>query len=155
MPGKLQAQIKQSKPFVSLREEALLNLWRTSDQLNHVLQQLLKSHGISHTQYNVLRILRGAGPEGLATGEIAARMITRDPDITRLIDRLERAGLARRAGQKGDRRVILARITPKGLKLLGELDHPLMQLIEEKLGHMTDSRLRTLVGLLEQIRAES
>jgi DNA-binding MarR family transcriptional regulator len=150
--GKLGKEIKQAKPFVNLREETILNLLRTVDHVTHGLQRLLKSGGISQTQYNVLRILRGAGPEGLASGEIAARMIARDPDITRLLDRVERAGLARRARSERDRRVILARITTKGLKLLQEFDHPVMQLIDQTLGHMKEARLKTLIGLLEEAR---
>jgi DNA-binding MarR family transcriptional regulator len=149
----LRDEIKQSKPFVNLREETLLNLWRTSDFVSQELQQLFKSHGVSHTQYNVLRILRGAGKAGLACGEISSRMIARDPDITRLMDRLERAGLARRGRLKHDRRVILASITAKGLKLLDDLDHPVVELIDKTLGHMNDSRLKTLITLLEQARA--
>ncbi len=149
---KLREEIKQSKPFANLREETLLNLWRTADAVSHGLQQILKSYGVSQAQYNVLRILRGAGKDGLACGEIGARLIARDPDITRLIDRLEKAGLARRGRMEGDRRVILAQITAKGLKLLGELDHPLEQLIDRTLGHMQDSRLKLLISLLEEAR---
>ncbi len=148
----LREEIKQSRPFVNIREETLLNLWRTADFVTQEAQQLFKSHGISQAQYNVLRILRGAGKEGLASGEIAARMIARDPDITRLMDRLERAGLARRSRLKDDRRVILASITARGLKLLDDLDHPVLQLIDKTLGHMNDSRLKTLISLLEQAR---
>jgi DNA-binding MarR family transcriptional regulator len=154
MAGRLQAEIKQSKPFTSLREEALLNLWRTTDALNHAPQQLLRTHGVSQTQYNALRILRGAGKDGLPAGEIGARMVTRDPDITRLLDRLERDGLARRGADKSDRRIVRARITPKGLNLLARLDHPLMQLIEQTLGHMKDARLKALIGLLEEARGQ-
>ena len=150
---KLQAEIKQSRPFDSLREEAFLNVWRTADHFSQALQALFKSNGISHAQYNVLRILRGAGRDGLASSEIAARMITRDPDVTRLMDRLERAALARRYRQEQDRRVILSKITPKGLKLLQDLDHPVLQLIEETLGHMEDSRVKSLSRLLEVARA--
>lgn len=150
--GKLGGEIKQTKPFVNLREETLLNLWRTADFVSQDLQQLLKSRGISQTQYNVLRILRGAGKQGLASGEIGSRMIARDPDITRLMDRLEAAGLAKRSRLDQDRRVILARVTAKGLKLLQDLDHPVMELIDQTLGHMKDSRLKTLIALLEQAR---
>ncbi|MBZ5602574.1 MAG: MarR family transcriptional regulator [Acidobacteriia bacterium] len=148
----LRREIKQSKPFANLREETLLNIWRTADAVSQDLQRLLKSHGVSQTQYNVLRILRGAGKAGIASGEIGSRLIARDPDITRLMDRLERAGLAQRGRLKEDRRVILARITPKGLKLLADLDHPVMQLIDQTLGHMNASRLKTLIGLLEEAR---
>jgi DNA-binding MarR family transcriptional regulator len=150
---KLRTEIKQTKPFANLREETLLNLWRTADAVSQGFQPLLKAHGISEPQYNVLRILRGAGKTGLACGEIGARMIQRDPDITRLIDRLERAGLAKRMRLKQDRRVILVGITGKGLKLLEELNHPLEQLMDVTLGHMPDSRLKQLIGLLEEARS--
>jgi len=149
---KLQAELKQTKPFVSLREEALLSLWRTADVLDAPLQQLFKSHGISRTQYNVLRILRGAGKSGIPSGEIAGRMLTRDPDVTRLIDRLERASLATRSRSASDRRIILVRISANGMKLLGRLDHPVLRVIEQTLGHVKDSRLRTLIRLLEELR---
>jgi DNA-binding MarR family transcriptional regulator len=152
MAGRLQAEIRQSRPFPTLREEALANLWRTAALLEEPLHQLFKSLGISFTQYHVLRILRGAGKDGLPTGEIGGRMIARDPDITRLMDRLEGAGLAKRSRGLGDRRVILTRITPKGLKLLDRLDHPVEELISRILGHMPEPQLRLLIGLLEEAR---
>src|ERR1700720_1696813 len=104
-------------------EETFLDLLRTTDMLSRGLFRVLKTGGLSATQYNVLRILRGA-PEGLACGEIASRMITRDPDITRLLDRLEKRGLISRRRESTDRRTVMARITPEGLALLNRLDEP-------------------------------
>src|SRR5216684_4598944 len=144
--GKLQDELQQHKPFRNLREEAILNVWRTGDFVAQRLQHLLKTHGLSQTQYNVLRILRGAGKDGLPCGEIAGRLLTRDPDVTRLLDRLVRRRLARRARITQDRRVILARITPSGMQLLSDLDPLVDRLIDETLGHVKNSRLHTLVG---------
>src|ERR1700694_5664766 len=104
-------------------EAAFLDLLRTADMLSRGLVQILKTEDISATQYNVLRILRGA-LEGLPCGEIASRMITRDPDVTRLLDRLEKRGLISRCRETRDRRSVMARITPQGLKLLARLDEP-------------------------------
>src|ERR1700741_3922379 len=107
-------------------EAAFLELLRTTDQLSRRLVPLLKAEELSPTQYNVLRILRGA-PEGLPCGEIGQRMITRDPDITRLLDRLEKRTLIARWRDSQDRRMVLARITPQGLKMLGRLDQPVQE----------------------------
>lgn len=150
--SKLQDELKQRRPFRNLPEEAILNVWRTGDFVGQRFQQLLKSHRISQTQYNVLRILRGTGNEGLPCGEIAERMLTRDPDITRLMDRLVRSGLARRVRLRQDRRVILAKITPAGVDLLDELERPVAELIDEMMGHMKASQLEMLIDLLEQAR---
>lgn len=151
--GNLREELKQSKPFRNLNEEAILNVWRTGDFVADKLQQVLKTRaGISQTQYNVLRILRGAGSAGLPCGEIAGRMLTRDPDITRLLDRLVRRRLARRARERQDRRVIRARITPAGLELLAEIDPAVNRLIDETMRHMSKSRLRELIGLLLEVR---
>src|ERR1700688_3356045 len=115
-------QPKNRRPRMpSLEEAAFLDLLRTTDMLSRGLGTILKPEDLSSTQYNVLRILRGA-PEGLPCGEIAKRMITRDPDITRLLDRLEKRGLISRSREIKDRRTVTARITPAGLKLLGSLD---------------------------------
>jgi DNA-binding MarR family transcriptional regulator len=148
--GKLADAIKQSKPFESLEEEAYLNLIRTADLLQRQEAALLDEHGISHSQYNVLRILRGAGAEGLACGEIASRMITQDPDITRLLDRLEKRGLAQRSRESKDRRVVISRITRAGLELLQRLDFPVAKLHKRNLGHFSQKELRTLIELLER-----
>ncbi len=150
----IQAEIKQAKPLSSLEEEALLSLQRTADQLQWRVSELLKPYGISPTQYNALRILRGAREQGRSCSEIAERMINRDPDITRLIDRLERRGLVQRAREEKDRRVVIARITPAGLELLKGLDRPVEQLTRKILGHLGNQRLTTLIKLLEMAREQ-
>lgn len=116
---------------------------------------MLKPHGLSPTQYNALRILRGAGPEGLACSEVGQRMINRDPDITRLLDRLERRGLIRRSREQRDRRVIKTRITPAGMDLLKSLNREVMEFHRQLLGHMGEERLEHLMRLLEAVRERS
>jgi DNA-binding MarR family transcriptional regulator len=136
------------------REEALfLELLRTTDMLSRRPAQLLKAADLSANQYNVLRILRGA-PDGLACGEIGNRMITRDPDITRLLDRLERRGLILRWRDANDRRTVLARITPEGLKLLAQLDEPVQEVHRKQLSHLGRERLRALAELLLACRSK-
>lgn len=133
-------------------EEALfLDLLRTTDMLSRGLVGVLKTEDVSATQYNVLRILRGS-PDGLPCGEIASRMITRDPDITRLLDRLEKRGLISRCRETKDRRMVLARITPDGLKLLARLDEPVEEAHRKQLGHLGRERLRALTELLRAAR---
>ncbi len=134
-------------------EGAFLDLLRTTDMLSRGLVQVLKTEGLSATQYNVLRILRGA-PEGLPCGEIASRMITRDPDVTRLLDRLEKRGLISRRRETKDRRTVVARITPDGLKLLARLDEPVEAAHRKQLGHLGRERLRTLTELLRLARSQ-
>ncbi len=135
------------------REEiAFLDLARTTDMLSRGLVQILKTRELSPTQYNVLRILRGT-PEGLPCGEIAARMITRDPDVTRLLDRLEKRGLISRCRETEDRRMVMARITPDGLALLASLDGPVVEAHRRQLGHLGKARLRALTELLVEARA--
>jgi DNA-binding MarR family transcriptional regulator len=119
--------------------------------LSRRLGQVLKKEDLSSNQYNVLRILRGA-PEGLPCGEIGARMITRDPDITRLLDRLEKRGLVSRCRETKDRRMVLTRISPEGLKLLGRLDEPVQKAHREQLGHLGRERLKALSELLRDSR---
>jgi DNA-binding MarR family transcriptional regulator len=152
MIARLQGEIKQQKPFESLEQEALLNVLRTADALMQRLSAVLKPFKLSHSQYNVLRILRGAGPDGLACREIAERMVTRDPDITRLLDRLETRGLVRRTRDEKDRRVIMARITPEGLRILAQLDEPIEDLDRRQLTHLGKQRLQMLIQLLELVR---
>ena len=134
-------------------EAAFLDLLRTTDMLSRGPAQVLKTADLSATQYNVLRILRGA-PEGLACGEIASRMITRDPDVTRLLDRLAKRGLISRRRETKDRRTVMARITPAGLKLLSRLDGPVRAAHRKQLGHLGRERLRTLAGLLSLSRRQ-
>jgi MarR family transcriptional regulator, organic hydroperoxide resistance regulator len=154
MARPLQEEIQQQKPFESLEEEAVLNVLRTADMLLQRLTVALKPFKLSHSQYNVLRILRGAGPEGLACGEISERMITRDPDITRLLDRLEARGLLTRTRAQKDRRVVTARITPEGLRLLEQLDGPVKEIDQRQLAHLGERRLRSLIQLLEVARGQ-
>jgi DNA-binding MarR family transcriptional regulator len=144
----IQAEIKQGKPFESLEQEAFLSLLWTADRLQWRLAEALKPYGLSPTQYNALRILRGAGKQGLACSEIGERMITRDPDITRLMDRLGRMGLAQRGRGDRDRRVVVAKITSKGVDLLKQLDPAIRQFLHSLLGHMGEKKLYSLLGLL-------
>lgn len=148
----LASELRKKRPFDVPEQEAFLNLRRTVDLLGAPFEQLFRAHGISDSQYNVLRILRGAGGEGLPCSEIAARMVSRDPDITRLVDRLEKAGLVERVRVAHDRRVILVRVTAAGLKLLSELDRPVMELHRRQLGHLTRAELAELNGLLVKAR---
>jgi DNA-binding MarR family transcriptional regulator len=152
---RLTDEIKQTSPFRSLEEEAYLNVLRTADALGRALAEMLKAGGLTATQYNVLRILRGAREDGLACGEVAERMVTRDPDVTRLLDRLESRGLIRRARETGDRRVIRTWITAEGLRLLKSLDEPVATLHERQLSRLGEKRLRTLVKVLEEAREEA
>ena len=134
-------------------EAAFLELFRTTDMLSRGLVTVLKIEDLSGTQYNVLRILRGS-PEGLTCGEIASRMITRDPDITRLLDRLEKRGLISRCRENKDRRMVMTRITPQGLKLLARLDEPVQTAHRKQLGHLGRERLRALTELLGVSRSQ-
>ena len=157
--SKLRDEIKQTRPFASLEQEAFLNLQRTADKLMAGLTTALKPAELSSTQYNVLRILRGASmsadcPGGtLACGEIANRMITRDPDMTRLLDRLEKRGLIARVRCPDDRRVVRTRITPEGVALVEQVDQPLKDLLRRQLGHLGETKLRQLISLLEEVRS--
>jgi DNA-binding MarR family transcriptional regulator len=145
---------RRKRPGVPSPEEAaFLDLLRTTDMLSRGLVTILKPEDLSSTQYNVLRILRGA-PEGLPCGEIAKRMITRDPDITRLLDRLEKCGLISRSREARDRRTVMARITGAGLKLLARLDEPIQEAHRKQLGHLGRARLRLLTGLLREARSQ-
>jgi len=134
-------------------EAAFLDLLRTTDMLARGLVGVLKSEDLSPTQYNVLRILRGA-PEGLRCGEIAGRMITRDPDVTRLLDRLEKRGLISRWREDQDRRTVMTRITAEGLSLLARLDEPVQAAHHRQLGHMGRARLQALAELLQVLRGQ-
>ena len=149
----LQVELKQKIPFTSREAEAYLSLLRTSDALQTQVEAQLKEFGLTGTQYNALRILRGAGPEGLPCREIGERMITRDPDITRLLDRLEDRGFVQRTRAKHDRRVIYGKITADGLRLLREMDGPLEKFGREMLRHVGQEKLKQLIELLELVRA--
>jgi DNA-binding MarR family transcriptional regulator len=134
-------------------EGVFLDLLRTTDMLSRGLVEVLKTEDLSPTQYNVLRILRGAS-EGLPCGEIANRMITRDPDITRLLDRLEKRGLISRCRETRDRRMVMTRITPSGHRLLGRLDEPVQAAHRQQLGHLGAERLGALTELLHDARSQ-
>jgi DNA-binding MarR family transcriptional regulator len=148
----LAADIKQRKPFESPEHEAYLNLVRTATVLMRREAELLKSYKLTPAQFNVLRILRGAGAEGLICREIGDRMITYDPDVTKLLDRLEARRLVARERQQADRRAIVARITPDGLRLLQRVDKPMLDLVVGLLGHLGGKKLKTLSALLEGAR---
>jgi DNA-binding MarR family transcriptional regulator len=151
--GRLQREIKKRKPFESLAEEAALNLARTSDRFGICTERLFRRHGLqSGSQYNILRILRGAGGP-LPVLEIASRTITAVPGITGLIDRLEKAVLVQRRRCAEDRRVVHVSITDKGLKLLAELDRPVRELNERLLGNLGVAEKKELIRLLEKARA--
>jgi DNA-binding MarR family transcriptional regulator len=152
MTRRLQDEIKQTKPFRSLEEEVLLGLARTADAMARAGEEVLKASGLTATQYNVLRILRGAGTAGLSCGDVAGRMITRDPDLTRLLDRLEGRGLVTRARDGEDRRVVVTRITREGLSLLAELDEPVQAQNRKAVGHLGEQKLRSLAQLLDEAR---
>jgi DNA-binding MarR family transcriptional regulator len=142
----------ESRPQVGTLEEAtFLDLLHTADLLTRSMVGVLKAADLSPTQYNVLRILRGAR-EGLPCGEIASRMITRDPDVTRLLDRLEKRGLISRSREAKDRRTVLTRITTEGLDLLAELDGPVQEGHRKHLGHLGRERLGKLAELLQAAR---
>lgn len=150
--SRLREEIQQSKPFESPEVEAYLNLVRTNHQLEGDVSRFLKAHGVSAPQYNVLRILRGAGEEGLPSLAVADRMVARVPDITRLLDRMAAKGWVRRERSKADGRVVIARVTPKALRLLARLDEPLLAFHRQQLGHLSRQDLAKLSALLEKAR---
>jgi DNA-binding MarR family transcriptional regulator len=144
-----------ARTFKGSPEEALyLDLCRTTDLLSRPLAALLKAEELSANQYNVLRILRGA-PDGLACGEIGNRMITRDPDITRLLDRLEKRALIARCRETADRRMVMVRITPDGIQLLSRMDEPVREAHRAQLGHLGRERLKALTELLQAARGSA
>ena len=149
---KMTESVKSGRRTACPEEAAFLEMFRTTDMLARGLVRLLKSEDVSANQYNVLRILRGS-PAGLPCGEIASRMITRDPDITRLLDRLEKRKLISRCRETRDRRMVMARITPDGLNLLARLDEPVEQAHRRQLGHLGRGRLRALTELLHAARS--
>ena len=152
MASELQAELKQRRPFRSLKEEANLSIQRTAAVLEHAFEAALKPQGITATQYNVLRILRGAEPDGLCRNEISERLVRQVPDVTRLLDRLEDAKFIGRQRGGADRRYVVTRITRAGLNLLDDVEHRIDQIHDEQLGHLDESQLRSLVSLLEIVR---
>ncbi len=152
MTPSLQTEIRQRKPFASLEQEASLSISRSAALLEHAAAEALKPHGLTPTQYNALRILRGSEPEGLCRNEVRDRLIARVPDATRLLERLEEMALVVRAREGDDRRFVRARITRAGLDLLATLDPVVEQLHRRQLGHLGERKLRALVDLLAETR---
>jgi len=152
VPSKLQQEIKQSKPFASREQEAALALLRTSDKLRRQLTAVVEPHGVTLQQYNVLRILRGAGKAGLPTLEIAFRMIEQTPGITRLLDRLESKALVRRERCAEDRRQVLCWITAEGSRIVNGMDALVDQADTTMLSSLSKAEISTLLVLLEKLR---
>ena len=148
----LRDELKMTRPFRSVEEEALLSIARTAALLEHAGSDALKPFDLTITQYNVLRILRGAGEEGLCRNAVGERLVTRVPDVTRLLDRMEAGGLISRNRGSDDRRFVTTHITDKGLKLLEKIDRELPAMHAAMLGHVSQKRLRDLIGLLEEVR---
>jgi DNA-binding MarR family transcriptional regulator len=155
MRRRRESQFKQHKPFTSPEQAAFVTLLRTAEHFQAQNAEFLKRYDLSPTQYNVLRILRGAGKNGLPCSDVSERMINKDPDITRLLDRLERREFVARSRDENDRRVIRARITPAGLDILRRLDRPIEQFLAKMLGHVGQRRLLDLVQLLEEAQGAS
>ena len=149
----VQEEIRQTRPFSSPSEEGVVALARTADLMRRSLTRVIEPHGITLQQYNVLRILRGAGSDGLPTLEIAARMVERAPGVTRLLDRLEAKALVRRHRGPRDRRQILCWITPAGLNLLEELDSPMRDGAREFMAPLGPRDLPSFIRLLDGLRA--
>jgi DNA-binding MarR family transcriptional regulator len=145
----------KSAALPSLEIRLFIAILQAADFLAQQAEQLLKTAGLTGAQFNVLRILRGVGPEGLPCRGIGDRMISHDPDMTRLLDRLEKRSLITRARQTDDRRVVKARITPQALSLLETLDRPVRELHKRQFRHMPAARLKMLSELLEELRSRS
>lgn len=151
--GKVAAEIQQTREFPIPEAEAAISLLRTAELCNQRMADLLRPHGITPQQYNVLRILRGAAAScGVTCSQIGERMVTRDPDITRMLDRLQKGGLIERQRSPEDRRVILTRITPRGLQLLEDLEQPSFDLLRTTLGTLPHANLLRLIELLDEAR---
>lgn len=155
MTPDLRTELKQRKPFTSLQHEAQLNIVRTSNLLADAFEQLLKPYGITGTQYNVLRILRGAEPDGLCRNEVRERLLNRMPDATRLLDRMEEAGLVTRSRDDGDRRLVTSRITRQGRRLVDDLDEIVEEEHQRRLGHLNEQQVKNLIKLLTMVRNPS
>lgn len=150
--SKLQKELKQTKPFSSREEEVYLNILRTAEALSWGISETLKQADLTLTQYNALRILRGAGEKGASCREVGERMVTKESDITRLLDRLEARGLIWREREAKDRRYLVVRITDEGLRVLASLDGPIVERHRSQLGHIGERQLASLSKLLEVVR---
>ena len=152
MANNLQAELKQSKPFPRVTAEALLSVLRTAAVLEHQLTEALKPYRLTHTQYNVLRILRGAGANGLCGREVGERMVSRVPDVPRLLDRMEETGLINRERDPDDRRHVTARITRKGLTMLKQVTPELEAVERARAGRIPTGQLQQLIEVLSTVR---
>jgi DNA-binding MarR family transcriptional regulator len=152
MSTTLRDEIKQNKPFESLEQEAQLNIIRTGSLLLDEVEQFLKPYGVTATQYNVLRILRGAEPVGLCRNELRERMLTRMPDVTRLLDRMEEVGLVSRTREEEDRRMVRTKVTPAGLEILSAVDEVTQQEHKRRFRGLDATQLQTLIDLLTLVR---
>jgi DNA-binding MarR family transcriptional regulator len=150
--ARLQAEIRQSKPFPRRTSEALLSVLRTAAVLEHHLTEALKPYGITSTQYNVLRILSGAGAAGLCGREVASRLVSKVPDVSRLLDRMEEMKLVSRVRDRGDRRHVTARITPHGEKVLEKATPALEEVERVRFGQLDSARLGSLIEALADVR---
>ena len=152
MSGKLAQEIVQAKPWTCREEEAYLNVARTYEHLTQGLTEFFRPYCLSITQYNMLRILRGAGPEGLNCTEAARRMISNDPDVTRLFDRLEARSLIERSRSTADRRVVQAAITAAGLALLAGIDEPIRDFHVRQMSPLGPVGIEELIDVCETLR---
>ena len=153
MGGKLARELKQNRPFVLREEEAALNIARTHEFLQQRFSEFLKQYQLTPTQYNMLRILRGAGAEGVTCSQATERMLSPDPDITRLLDRMEARRLIIRERSKQDRRVVVTRLTPEGLALANQIDEPLADFHKCNMGHIGEQKLLEMIDTLETLRS--
>ena len=153
MTSDLQTEIKQGKPFSGVQEEVWLNLSRTASAMGHRIEQRLRPSGLSPTQYNVLRILRGAGADGLSQSEIGERLVAQVPDVPRILDRMERAGWVKRERGVVDRRVVVTTLTPHGLEVLKTLDQPMTEVMASMFCKMSRDEMGQLNELLVLARS--
>ena len=152
MPQRLSDEIKQRRPFRSAEQEAHLSVSRTAALLEHTFAELVRPFGVTPTQYNVLRILQGAGEGGLCRNEVRDRLVARVPDASRLLERLEQMGLVERERDGGDRRLVNTRITAEGRAVLARLEAPVAELHARQFGHLSRTELESLVDLLARVR---
>jgi DNA-binding MarR family transcriptional regulator len=152
MTSNLREEIKQVKPFENLKQELWLNLARTAAMASHVIEQALRPHGLSPTQYNVLRILRGAGEHGLCQYEIGDRLVAQVPDVPRIIDRMQKAGWVQRVRGVADRRIVMTSLTAEGVALVTSLDEPVAEITSGAFSTLTTEQMEQLIELLAAAR---